>query len=583
MSRRRQKSREKNPKNQSGKNSGRNIDPDIDVAIGYLRAGQLPQAEALCNQVLARNPFDADAQDLLGVIAYQAGNLNLSFDLITNAIAINGDVADFHSHLGITLKAMGRLDEAQQAYEKARELDPRSAEPVYNLALLLRQKGELKEALELNRQAVKLDPGNPQAYNNLGVSHQELGQFEEASQAYKRAIRIDPAHATAHGNLATSLAESDQIDEALAICGKAGKKWPQNADILNAEANALLRLNRLDEALAATDRTLAADPNYAQAHYARAMILLAMGNFEDGWPEYEWRTMRAGFWPKRRYEQPAWQGEKLAGKTLLVHWEQGFGDIIQFSSFLDPLAETIRSNPDHQGAKIIFDCPAKLIALFEGAFEFNKIGDFGDHPPPFDYFSPLISLGRHLNVTANNIPSRFPYLANNLDSYLEIPPSSDFKIGLAWASDHGDTYRRKVCHATDLAGLFDIPNSRFYGLQFGPEGDELKPFEKNGEVVNLGNDLGDFAHTAAIVSQMDLIISIDTYLVHLAGAMNVPTWVMLPFSPDWRWQLDRSDSPWYPGLRLFRQPAPGDWDGLIGEVKQALSDHVPSYSGNGTT
>ncbi len=575
-----EKNRNKNKSRskKSGHNAARTIDPEIDSAIDFIRAGQLPQAEALCEKILARNPLDADAKDLLGVIAYQLGNLKLSLELITNAIAINGEIADFHSHLGITLKALGRLDDALQSYEKARDLEPRSVEPVYNMAILLRQKGDLKAALELNQQAVKLDPGNSQASNNLGVNYQELGQFEEASKAYKRAIRLDPNHASAHGNLATSLAESDQVDEALTICRKAGEKWPQNVDILNAKANALMRLNRLEEALEAAEKTLAANPDYTQAHYGKAMILLAMGKFVEGWPEYEWRTRRAGFWPKRQYSQPVWQGENLIGKTLLVHWEQGFGDIIQFARFFDPLAEAIRTDEKHKNARVIFDCPGKLIALFEGAFGFDEIGDFGDQPPSFDYYSPLISLGQYLNITADNIPNRSPYLTNPLDIYLQIPSSPNLKVGLAWASDHGDTYRRKVCRADDLARLFDIPACRFYGLQFGPEGDELIPFEKDGKVVNLGNELGDFAHTAAIVSQMDLIISIDTYLVHLAGAMNVPAWVMLPFSPDWRWQLDRSDSPWYPGLRLFRQPAPGDWDGIIGQIRQALSDEAQSIS-----
>lgn len=565
------KNRKKNKgRAKATKRAVRKIDPDISVAIDYFRQGQLPQAEALCNQVLAVNPLDADAMDLLGVLAYQTGNLSTSYDLITNAIAIDGGVADFHSHLGITLKALNRLEDAQQAYETAAALEPRSVEPVFNLAILLRQKGELSAALELCQKAVKLDSRNPRAYNNLGVTYQELGQFEEASKAYKRAIRLDPDHAGAHGNLATSLAESDQIEEALAICHKAEKKWPRNPNIRNALTNAFTRLNRLEDALKTTEQTLAIDPDHAQAHYARAMILLAMGNYEEGWPEYEWRTRRNGFWPKRRYTQPTWRGEPLADKTILAHWEQGFGDIIQFSRFFDRLTTLIKSEDRHRNAKVLFDCPAKLIGLLDGAFEFDRIGDFGDQPPSFDFYSPLISLGQFLDVTGDNIPAKIPYIENSLDEYLKIPPAAGLKIGLAWASDHGDSYRRKVCDVADLARLFPIANCHFYGLQFGAEGEELKPFEQDGKVFNLGNQLGDFAHTAAIIGQMDLIIAIDTYIVHLAGAMDVPTWVMLPYSPDWRWRLDRTDSPWYPSLRLFRQPAPGDWNSVIDQISQAL-------------
>jgi len=563
------------PHHSIGRIAKQAIDPQVEFAILRLQENDPATAEKLCQQVLESNPFDADAHDVLGILAHQKGDWQLGLSLIDKAISLKNDKTDFHGHRGITLKALGRRQEARLAYEKACQLSPKSFEPIFNLAILLLEDGKYDAALKLNQKAVKLDPQNPQAHNNLGTNLQKMGRFEEATKSYQRAIKINPDHHHYYNNLATALAESDRIAAALKICDDAIARWPDYPEIYNAQANALLRKNDLGGAIKASDNVLQRQPDHVQAHYTRGMILLAQNKFEAGWRDYAWRERRSAFWPKRNYDAPEWQGDSLQNKTLLVHWEQGFGDIIQFSRYLPILKSAIQSDPDHLNARVLFDCPEKLIGLFGTNFGPDEIDDWGDTPPYIDYYIPLMSLAQHFTKSEDKIPNNIPYLSNCLSEHLKLPIEDPgmLKIGLTWASDHGDTYRRKVCDLKKLARIFKLDNCVFYGLQYGEDGKAIKRYEKADNVINLGNDLGDFTHTAAIISQLDLIISIDTYIVHLAGAMNIPTWVMLAFSPDWRWQLNRSDSPWYPSMRLFRQPKPGDWNSLISEITRALDDY----------
>jgi len=565
--------RQKRPK---VKQTRRDIDSRVDLAITYLRSGDPTHAETLCRQALAQNPLDADATDLLGVVAHQQGDFRKALKLITTAIAINGRIADFHNHQAISLKLLGRRKEARAAYERAIQLDSRSLGAIFNLAILLREQGEYHSALQLNRKAVKIDPSRPQTHNNLGVTLQEMGPFEEAAKSYKTAIKLNPDHSDAYSNLAVTLAESDRIDQSLKVCDDAQRKWPNDADIINARTNTYIRMNKIEKALDSIEKTFEVDPDHVQAHYVKGMALLLIGEYEAGWREYEWRTKRRNFWPQRNYDAPIWDGGPLKGKVVLVHWEQGFGDIIQFSRFLTVLADHIAHNAGHSGARILFDCPDKLSGLFKGDIPAEVIGDFGDDPPPFDVYIPLMSLPGRLGITNEKIPNDVPYLRNKLESFLKVPDPQPgtMKVGLVWVSDHSASYRRKVFDIKMLARLFKNKSCTFYGIQFGSKGNEIKRYEKADNVVNLCRYLGDFAHTAAIVEQMDLVISIDTYVVHLAGAMNIPAWVLLPFSPDWRWQLCRSDSRWYPSLRLFRQPEPGDWHGVINSVSAALVELV---------
>lgn len=539
----------------------------METAMAALQAGNLPLAEQLCSKARQKNPFDATVVDVLAMVQLKKGDAKTALTTIKNALSMDSSNTLFHNHHGIILKSLGRLEDARQAYQEALAQDPQEPDTLFNLALLCHETGNLRESLTLGRRVTEIDPSNAAAFNNLGTTHQDLGQFEEASVAYRTAIALNPGHIGAYCNLAAVLAECDQIDGALTVCVEALEKWPGHPEILNAQSNAHIKAQNWHAALLASEESISNSPEFSQAHYGKSLILLTQAKLEQGWPEFEWRVRRPNFWPKRHYESPLWDGRSLAGKTLLVHWEQGFGDILQFSRYL-PLIKNIDAPP----AKLVFDCPAKLIPFFADWSCLDSMGDFGDSPPEVDYFIPLMSLPSRLGTTLKTIPADMPYLANPLADCIKVPTleHTSFKVGIVWASDHGASYRRKVCPIAEIASLFEMKDIAFYGLQFGEEAQDLDAYTARGNVLNLANDLGGFDHTAAIIEQMDLILSIDTYIVHLAGAMNIPTWVMLAFSPDWRWFLDRCDTPWYPSSRLFRQQSPGDWTSVIDTIRPKL-------------
>ena len=543
------------------------VETGMDAAIAALQAGNLPLAEQLCSQARQKNPFDSSVADVLAMVQLKKGDCKAALATIKNALSIDGSSTLYHTHHGIILRALGRFEDARKAYEEALALDPEAPDTLFNLALLCQDTGDLRESLTLCLRVTRLDPSNAAAFNNLGTTHQHLGQFEEAATAYRTAIALNPGHIGAYCNLATALAEGDQIKDSLIVCEEALEKWPGHSEILNAQSNAHVKAQNWDAALAASEASISNAPEFAQAHYGKSLILLTQARLEQAWPEFEWRIRRPNFWPQRHYGFPIWDGGSLAKKTLLVHWEQGFGDIIQFCRYL-PLLKSLDAPP----AKLLFDCPDKLIPLFTDWECLDAIADFGDTPPEVDYFIPLMSLPGRLGTTLETIPAATPYLVNPLSDHYEVPAleRTTLKVGIVWASDHGASYRRKVCPIAEIANLFDMKHIAFYGLQFGEDARELDAYTASENVHSLANDLGGFDHTAAIIEQMDVVLSIDTYIVHLAGAMNIPAWIMLPYTPDWRWFLDRSDTPWYPGSRLFRQQAPGDWASVIDTIRPEL-------------
>jgi len=543
-----------------------------DMAVQAFESRELVRARMLCDGGQRTNPFDGRFMDLSAMIHLQQGQPEAALAHINNAISLESGSSDYHAHKGMILKALGQMDDARECYEAAVELAPESFLAHYNLAILLREMREFEAALTHNKLAADLAPDFDRALNNLGISYQELGCFDEAKDAYRRCLAVNPGHVGATAHLISVLAQDDDLDDAAVLAQEALQKWPEEPELHNIRSFTLLRMGDRAGARGAVDEAIRLSPDFAQARYARAMMSLAEEDFDAGWQDFEWRVKRPNFWPKRRYDAALWDGAPFSGKILLVHWEQGFGDIIQFARYLPILRREMAAWPGGETNRILFDCPKKLMGLFSDMAGVDEIGDFGDAPPPIDLYVPLMGLPTRLPSVRESTPADTPYIANSLTEYFQVPAPApgSLKVGLTWASDHGDQYRNKVCTIDDLRPLLGLDKVAFYGLQFGEPAEELDPFVDNKRVFNLADDLGDFVHTASVVDQMDLILSIDTYIVHLAGAMNKSCWVMLPFAADWRWLLDRDDCPWYPTTRLFRQPAPGDWGSVIAGVEPAL-------------
>ncbi|MGD0390624.1 MAG: tetratricopeptide repeat protein [Tepidisphaeraceae bacterium] len=580
------------------------IQQAFDLATRHHRAGRLHQAEQLYRQVLARQPKHAGAMQFLGVIAHQVGRNDMAVDLIHRAIALNPDNADAHNNLGNALKDKGQLNEAIDAYRQAIALKPNYAETHNNLGSALKVKGHLDEAIAAFRQAIGLRGNYAEAHSNLGIALIGKGQLDEAIAAFRRAIALRPNIPELHSNLSNALKDKGQLDEAIAACRRAIALNPNipvvhinlgnvlrdkgqldeaiaafrravalNPNLPEAHSHlgtALINKGQLDEAIAAWRHAIALNPNFAEAHFNLSVALLERGDFQEGWEEHEWRwKCKDSLSPPRDFAPPQWDGCPLEGRTLLLHAEQGLGDALHFIRYL-PLAA-------QRGGKIIIECQAELQRLFQSVAGGCQVVARGQPLPAFDLHCPLLSLPHVFRTNFANIPNIVPYLHADAEDagrwqhrLAEHRPL--VRVGLAWAGNPDNKNdRNRSIKLASLAPLGQAPGVRFFSLQKGEAAAQAKNPPPGMELVDWTAELKDFADTAALIANLDLVIAVDTAVAHLAGAMNKPVWTLLPFVPDWRWQLERQDSPWYPSMRLFRQPCAGNWDSVITRVVDALS------------
>jgi tetratricopeptide (TPR) repeat protein len=549
------------------------IQQTFELALQHHQAGRLRQAEQLYRQVLARQPEHLDAIHNLGVIALRVGRNDVAMDLIRRVIVLNPNDPEAYGNLGIALKNKGQLDEAIAAYRQAIALNLNLPEVHNNLGNALKDEGRVDEAIAAYRQAIALNPNLPEAHNNLGNALRNKGQLDEAIAACRRAIALRPNYAEAHYNLGNPLRDKGLIDEAIAAYRQAIRLKPDYAEAHSNLGNALKDKGRFDEAIAAYRQAIALSPDFSEAHNNLALALLTRGDFQQGWEEYEWRWKCKDFpSPPRNFAQPQWDGCPLEARTLLLHTEQGLGDAIQFIRYL-PLVQ-------QRGGRIIIECQGELQRLFQTIAGRCQIVARGQPLPAFDLYCPLLSVPRIFGTNLANVPHIAPYLHADAEDtrrwqHRLADPSSLVKVGLAWAGNPTQVNdRNRSMKLEMLAPLGQIPGVRFFSLQKGEAAAEAKTPPPGLELIDRTEELKDFADTAALIANLDLVISVDTAVVHLAGAMGKPVWTLLSFVSDWRWLLQRQDSPWYPSMRLFRQPVGGDWDSVITRIVEALSHWI---------
>jgi len=394
-----------------------------------------------------------------------------------------------------------------------------------------------------------------------GAALHDAGRFEEALAVYDNAADCWPNLALLWNNRGNTLLELQRWPEAAASYHRALKIAPTLHESRVALATCLQAMGHLREAAASCDAVLRAEPDHAEAHWNRALLLLLKGEYAEGWQEYEWRWKKRRFTsPVRQFDFPKWSGEQLTGKTILVHAEQGFGDTIQFCRYL----HLIRG----LGANVLFECHPPLVHLMSTLGDRIKVVPAGSPVSPADYHIPLLSLPLMFKTTLDNIPDEIPYLYPPADRlpfwHTVVPRGEERRVGLCWSGKKYPDPSRSV-PAWLMVALCACPEISFFSLQTGADAD--KPDMPLHDLTTLIND---FADTAALISQLDLVITIDTSVAHLAGALGAETWLMVPFSPDWRWGIGRNDSPWYPTMRLFRQQRRGDWGTVICELIEAL-------------
>ena len=511
----------------------------VQQAAVSLRSGDVTLAVVLLQEVLQSDRKNVDALSMLGMIRARQGSYPEAAALLGDALKRSPRDADVHNNLGLVMQALGRHDEAIVSFETAIRIDSRQPLARYNLACTLQLLNLHHKAVRSFDLALELAPGDADAFNNRGNSLQALNRYVEAIASYDRALELRPVFAEALSN----------------------------------RGNALQATKRNQEAIDSYRRAIGIKADYADARFNLGVAQLRLGDFDAGWRGYEWRWARddhAG--QKRDFPQPQWSGEEeIAGKTILLHAEQGLGDTIQFARFATMVAK--------RGARVVLEVQPALKSLMSGITGVDAVVARGDTLPEFDMQCPLLSLPFALNLKPEHFSADKAYLAapSGMTSIVKdkwqslVGAEPGRRVGIAWSGNRENVndFNRSIA-LENLLPLLATADTRWFSLQKDLRTGDAELLARHPEIVDCRNELVNFAD-AGMVEHLDLVITVDTVVAHLAGAMGKPVWILLPFCADWRWLENRDDSPWYPGARLFRQTAIGDWGGVIKRVQDQLA------------
>lgn len=582
----------------------------LQQALRQHQAGRLDEAERGYRSVIRIDPRQPDALHLLGIVQQQRGDATSAVGYIRRAIRENPHAAVFHSNLAAAHKARGELNEARACLEEAVRLDPGLADAHYNLGTVLKELGELDRATGALHRTLELEPAHAEAHNNLGIVLAERGRLDEAIAGYRRAIVCRPNYAEAYNNLGTVLSKAGDAEagrdcyetasrmdpgytEPLVNLGnsfrdagdaataerhyRAALARQRRPDALNNLGVALKDQGRFREALALFDEVVTCEPEHAAAHVNRAFVQRLLGDFPAGWEGFAWRRKTDPLTPA--IPGPVWDGSPLHAKTLGIHAEQGVGDQVMFASCVPEIAET--------AARCVLQCDPRLVPLFARSFPGVEVvgesSEWNSNASPLPQCDAHVLMGSLLQFarpTPDAFPARHSFLKPDLERvrrwrqrYVELP--GRLAVGISWRGGHlPETQRQRSIGLKRWTPVLRVPDVTFVNLQYGDCTAELaEAAAATGVTIHDWDDadpLHDLDDFAAQVAALDLVVSIDNSTVHFAGALGVPCWVLVPFVPDWRWMLDREDSPWYYSLRLFRQPSAGRWEGVIDALCRQL-------------
>jgi tetratricopeptide (TPR) repeat protein len=552
------------------------LDPNLAAAhcnrgVLLQSLNRIEEAAASFERTTRLQPGNADAWYNHGTTLSLLNRLIEAERSYDRAIRLKPGHAEAHSNRGNVLAALGRPADAVRSYDKAIAVNPDFAIAWHNRGNALEQLDRIEEALASFDRAVALQHDFADAYLHRGNAQQKLGRLNDALLNYERAIALKPDFAEAYSNRGAVLRVLERPDAALQSCDRAIALRPEFADAHNNRGLALRELERPDEALQSLSHAIELGPDFAGAHWNKSILLLSVGRLEGGWREYEWRKRKPEPQGCMTFPQPVWLGrENIAGKTLFVHSEQGLGDTIQFCRYV-PFAQA-------RGAQVIFAVQDSLMRMMKTLRPAILIRGQAGMLPEFDYHIPLLSMPLAFQTTLATCPAEVPYLraeAGRVEKWREKLGAHGFKIGICWQGNRKSVVEIgrsfPLRYFEEIAG---IPDVRLISLQKYDGTDQLADLPAGMKVETLGDefDCGPdaFVDSAAVMECLDLVITSDTAIAHLAGALGRPAWVVLKRVPDWRWLLDRPDSPWYPTLRLFRQPRRGDWPGVFADVATEL-------------
>jgi len=575
-------------------------DPYRGAALNQLNRHD--EALSVCNEAIKLRPDFAEAHFNRGNALYGLSRSDEALASYDRAIALRQDFAEAWSNRGNVLQHLKRLEEALVSCDRAIAQKPNYAPAHYNRGNALYDLRRHAEALASYDRAIGLKSDYAQAFYNRGKTLAELTRSEESLGSYDKAIALKPDYAQAWCNRGNLLSDTRQFEEALASYDKAIELKPDYAEAWSNRGTALQYLNRLGEALADHDKSIALKPDYAegwcnrgsvlnclrrpnealasfnkaialkpdfgQAYFNRAMTELGLGDMENGWRDFEWRRKIVEMSGNRVFPRPLLTfAAQAQGKTILVHFEHGFGDTIQYCRYLEPLHQA--------GAKILIHTQDQLKSLVKSLGVPMTFVDPDDPSLSYDYHVPTMSLPLVFNTTLKTIPTKAAYLSADpglIEQWLGRLGDKGFKVGICWAGDiaHIKGHNGRFFSVDCFEPISRLPDVRLISLQKG-EGEKLLASLPAGMIVETpGKEWETFDDTAAIIKCLDLVITTDTVIANLAGALGVPTWVAIQFVPDWKWMFDRSDSPWYPSIRLFRQKKDGDWRSVFEEIENAL-------------
>lgn len=540
----------------------------VDLATALQKTGKQAAALVAVDRAIALEPEMAQAYQERALILLDLGQLEEGAKSASKLIALRPDSTYGHNILGFALHRMGRHAEAVASYERVLTAEPNSPEILSDKGASLLSLKRYDEALACFEQAIAMNPAIAAIHNNRGNALKALRRTDEALAAYDAAVTLDPAYADAHNNRSLVLNNLERWEEALASVDHALALQPDLADAYSNRGLTLRGMKRYDEALADFDRAIALRPDMGNAYWNKATLLILLGQYEEGWKNYEWRWKTELMEDRYRpLQKPLWLGETpIAGKTILVQIEQGFGDFIQFCRYV-PMLES-------QGATVIMETTAPLLPLAKTLSSKTRfITHLGDDES-FDVYCPLMSLPYAFRTTVETVPSQIPYLSVDPQKHAQwlakLGGKTKLRVGLVWSgsASHTNDNIRSVSLA-QLRPLLDLPYE-FHSMQKEMRASDAALFAQLPQLHTHAEDLKDFSDTAALVSLMDVVITVDTSVAHLAGALGKPVWIMIATAPDYRWMYEREDTPWYPSARLLRQNKSGAWESVIARAVTML-------------
>jgi tetratricopeptide (TPR) repeat protein len=542
-----------------------------------LRALNQPMAAIESfDRAIAIDPNLAEAHFNRANALLDLNQLEAAVESYDRAIVLKPTHAEAHNNRGNALAALGRQQAAIDSYDRAVDLKPDYAMALNNRGVAYVTLRRPDAALADFDQAIALQPRFAMAHNNRGNALTRLGQLRAAAESYRRAIALSPKLAEPYTNLGSALVALGQPRAALQQIDRALELRPDYALAFSHRGDALRALLQLEAAIESYGRAMVLKPDEALFRLNQAIAKLQSGDFAGGWPLYEWRTQTEEAGSPRSYAEPIWTGaEDVSGKTLFVHYEQGLGDTIQFSRYAK-LAQA-------RGAKVVFSVQDRLVRLMRTLSPAVTVVDSRTRPRKFDYHIALLSMPLAFGTTERSIPAEAAYLSaepDRVDAWARRIGDRGFKIGIAWQGNpHSKADRGRSARLEHFKTFSALPNVRLISLQVADGAEQLGGLPDGLRVETLGNGFDEgpdgFIDTAAVIANLDLVVTVDTSIAHLAAALGKPTWVALKYSPDWRWLVGRSDSPWYPTVRLFRQETPGDWSTVFADIAAALAGRSP--------